>query len=744
MAEPIDWAYPFHLKALVTDGASADTYYRALARAKDGFYPIDAGDLWHGGIHFDDGSAEVLDQSAVYCIADGEVVAYRIDRRYPSSRHGEKQLPFSSGFVLVRHRLTLPTARNAASTTLRFYSLYMHLLDWAGYSSAGAPTLPAFFSQSLQPDSPAAGEKAPPLDSVHVLPQPYPLKAGELIGHIGQYQTIDDALPRALLHLEVFTCEDAPAFLKQSRAFAEQLSAEHKSLIAVNPGAKLIQTKVADTQIPADPDLRLSSDSPSEGRWAKVRPYAVLKVDRAALGRYQPAARRYAVDDTQRQALAAQLGIDLNRMPTQVDFLLQSYSSPGSQPLQYRSNRPIPASHPLRKIGIALEPPLWVERRTLNDQGQRGVSSALAAWTTFPLDPDADGVPCGHVRILPSSAWRNLAPAHKAIGPDLNPWWYLTLGGRQGQDISGWVAEIAPAVSTHSPWAWPGFSTLPSLDATLDGLYQAMDLANRDHQLTSTELATALGKPWLAQRLALLISQHKSAWLLAQDRPAATTADEPRDLLAWWHELLGQPAIAADGLAWHFHAIGLISLFKRPLHALIWLRRVQELYGASLAERFRAKVIAVGENLQIDPNHIMACIALETGRTFNPAIKNPRSSATGLIQFMASTAKALGTTTGQLARMGHVEQMDYVEKYFLMTARNVGVPTSAWSLGDLYFSIFTPSVIKKRPTDPVYVKGQRAYAVNMFHDRDKDGVITKQEIAENIHDYFNAGFAYLA
>jgi hypothetical protein len=43
----------------------------------------------------------------------------------------------------------------------------------------------------------------------------------------------------------------------------------------------------------------------------------------------------------------------------------------------------------------------------------------------------------------------------------------------------------------------------------------------------------------------------------------------------------------------------------------------------------------------------------KVGRYINPAIKNPKSSATGLIQLMDSTAK------------------------------NVGAPTSEWSLGDV-------------------------------------------------------------
>ncbi|MOA36808.1 hypothetical protein D3C78_1583530 [compost metagenome] len=109
---------------------------------------------------------------------------------------------------------------------------------------------------------------------------------------------------------------------------------------------------------------------------------------------------------------------------------------------------------------------------------------------------------------------------------------------------------------------------------------------------------------------------------------------------------------------------------------------------------------------------------------------------------MNSTAKVFGTATEHLSRISHIEQMDYVERYFSMTAKNIGAPTSKWSLGDVYFSIFTPSIIKKLPSDTIYIKGQHAYEVNTFHDRNKDGIITKQDISENINTYYKAGFAY--
>ncbi|WP_277373426.1 hypothetical protein [Pseudomonas sp. AA-38] len=120
--------------------------------------------------------------------------------------------------------------------------------------------------------------------------------------------------------------------------------------------------------------------------------------------------------------------------------------------------------------------------------------------------------------------------------------------------------------------------------------------------------------------------------------------------LSWWKELAGQPGIAADGVAWHFQPHGLLQNFHSKVSKLIWLGRVRELYGMRVSEGFRERMLALGENLSLDPNYVMACIALETGRTFNPAIKNPNSSATGLIQFMSSTAADLGTTTALLAK----------------------------------------------------------------------------------------------
>ncbi|CAG9191414.1 conserved hypothetical protein [Paraburkholderia tropica] len=159
----LKWRYPFAPNNDKATG-SPQPYLDALGKAEDGFYPLGANGIWHGGIHFDRKTAGMLKQDAgVSAIADGEIIAYRLDSKYPELDYadGHKAL-YSTSFVLVRHKLVMPATPKPASSTstspassasstspsastesapaadevLEFYSLYMHLLDWDHYDSA--------------------------------------------------------------------------------------------------------------------------------------------------------------------------------------------------------------------------------------------------------------------------------------------------------------------------------------------------------------------------------------------------------------------------------------------------------------------------------------------------------------------------------------------------------------------------------------------------------------------------------
>lgn len=144
-------------------------------------------------------------------------------------------------------------------------------------------------------------------------------------------------------------------------------------------------------------------------------------------------------------------------------------------------------------------------------------------------------------------------------------------------------------------------------------------------------------------------------------------------------------------------------------------------WGAKVSPDFREKVRAIAAHLGTSPSWLMACMAFETGRTFSPTARNPGSSATGLIQFMASTARSLGTTTEALAAMTAEEQLDKVYEYFKPFAGRLG------SLADCYMAILWPPAVGKPDDFEVFANASEAYRANAALDIDHDGAVTKRE-----------------
>ncbi len=133
---------------------------------------------------------------------------------------------------------------------------------------------------------------------------------------------------------------------------------------------------------------------------------------------------------------------------------------------------------------------------------------------------------------------------------------------------------------------------------------------------------------------------------------------------------------------------------------------------------FISEVEAMSALLGAKPEHILAAMSFETGGTFSPSIQNG-IGATGLIQFIPSTARGLGTTTDALKRMNSVEQLRFVEKYFEPFKGRLD------TLEKVYTSILSGSP-KSNPDDVLFRRGTRAYEQNPL-DWNKDGVITAQE-----------------
>lgn len=131
-------------------------------------------------------------------------------------------------------------------------------------------------------------------------------------------------------------------------------------------------------------------------------------------------------------------------------------------------------------------------------------------------------------------------------------------------------------------------------------------------------------------------------------------------------------------------------------------------------------------------NWLMFVMGFETGWTFSPAALNSSSGATGLIQFLPSTAAWLGTSVEALRAMSAEEQLFYVKKYLDAMFKQYGDPQS---YHDLYFAVFYPYAIGQKDN---YILGsqdstQSVQAIalqNKGFDLNNDSAITKAEVKQ--------------
>jgi peptidoglycan hydrolase-like protein with peptidoglycan-binding domain len=139
--------------------------------------------------------------------------------------------------------------------------------------------------------------------------------------------------------------------------------------------------------------------------------------------------------------------------------------------------------------------------------------------------------------------------------------------------------------------------------------------------------------------------------------------------------------------------------------------------NANVTPEFIDGVEKMAERLGTQPEYVLAAMSFETGGRFDPSVQN-NIGATGLIQFLKSTAQGLGTTTDKLAKMSAVAQLQFVEKYFEPFKGKLG------TLEAVYTSILSGS--PKKPDAVLFKAGTAAYKLNPL-DWNEDGVITARE-----------------
>lgn len=131
----------------------------------------------------------------------------------------------------------------------------------------------------------------------------------------------------------------------------------------------------------------------------------------------------------------------------------------------------------------------------------------------------------------------------------------------------------------------------------------------------------------------------------------------------------------------------------------------------------RKKVKEISDNLGIDEKWLYLVIWYESRG--NPQAENPYSGASGIIQFLPSTAKVLGTTVQDIRNMSIIEQLELTERYLNRYKEHLN------SYQNTYLAIFYPKALGKSKD---YEIGRGKVAKdNPNVDINQDDVITVAE-----------------
>ncbi|WP_341317364.1 glycoside hydrolase family 19 protein [Paraburkholderia sp. IMGN_8] len=496
---------------------SPQTFYQALAGMDDGFFPLGVNGFPHGGIHLNNGVGMFGTKDGVRCIADGYIVAYKIDDAYPHLQFKDgKWAMYSTGFVLVRHTLTLPPAPNStgvqpADESHDIYSLYMHTADWATYLADEKLKRPWWWldvdafrvqdrdHQMAPPEGgttgaagafvwtePKAGKKAGSFtagERVGFLPAGSEVIISETRGQWVHIKAITAGHMVSLVNGGYFGWEDQNVPWK-TEAENAKVTPENDWGWLYKPNLQGIKEPdpVGQVVIPPKP-VFVKAGTPL-GQIGEYHDYEratplppvpkrqLLHLEvfaddgfSAFLDKSRARAARLPVD--QRTLLVIDVGAKLVKDIAPADRKLCDW-----HPLYRADVTPdSPASGPWVKVQPRYQdsnttllmpegPPVWIEREKLAT-----ATATTPAWSRFPLGLQNVADPANAFTLVyPRSQLDGLRAQDKAVDDGKTQWWRVKFGNADGHPATGWVCEKNhPGTQWQSPWAWPGFE---KVDAT--------------------------------------------------------------------------------------------------------------------------------------------------------------------------------------------------------------------------------------------------------------------------------------
>ncbi|MNB64529.1 hypothetical protein D3C87_557160 [compost metagenome] len=665
MTEPVKvkkWSYPIKIGG--AGGTDPQQYYAALAKAQDGYYPLGSNGLWHGGVHFDEASGLVSAQSEVRCIADGQVVAYRIDDTYPATVYTDRTAFASTGFVLIKHALEVPSPpappagaggppppAPAAGPILTFYSLYMHLLDMDGYRTK-TPMLerPSYWVNG------GYQVKADVKDPVEGLNA----RAG--LPGSADYSNILTTLPRGTtvttgeastdgkwLKVVSVTPEADQSAAIGGWVFKAQMNSKGGNQYLIGELAKNIPANQAK-------GLRVRRSGSTTGEVMSILPAGTqIEISQeGAVGNYRKLVK--VVSGNPIPALATD---EAGNVGGYVWFpSLETKTEPKDMGKVVLLDEPVTikagalvgfAGHYQEHDEGAPRNLVHVEVFTCDDI-EKFVSLSQGAAAALPDDqknllkihkdtklithrpdisatnpPQANdaGVVIGYDLVVPSSVLEALPDSKKIKQSTTTPstgnapattsttrWWHLEgiLGDGQGNPISGWVCDKDLMTTRHKPWEWVGFKFIEETGSNADHFSSFLhdrDMLTEEEKATFVPLASKSTKGPVKEGLYDIIDSDKNDKLTSTEIQAALAKP-------WFAQSISQLITKCES-EWFYDAAKWDALDELMGHSadrqnLDWVAQKQRINSLSWWKEVAAKV-SLNSDGKIWHVHVVALIA---------------------------------------------------------------------------------------------------------------------------------------